>query len=175
MLYCHFTKIIKGPGTWVKPPALSQNYVSDVCYKIHQYLTKLHFDSGKQKCNFHYEAVLTIMSHILKFVDFTKTLKSRYFEKKHFFLKWKLLIINYTSQPTLLQKNSFVAEITFKLSGNSWGHLYTRFIVLYVKFSFTCGKLNLHRNIVNCKNILPLIENFSFPFYIITNNSNHWK
>ena len=52
-------------------------------------------------------------SHILKSVDFTKTQKSRYLENKtRFFLQIKK-IINYTSKATLLQKNSFVAEVTF--------------------------------------------------------------
>ena len=37
------------------------------------------------KCNFHYVAMLMMMSQILKFVDFAKTQKSRYLEKKTFF------------------------------------------------------------------------------------------
>ena len=32
LLYCHFNKIIKGPGTSVQSPALSQKYVRNVCY-----------------------------------------------------------------------------------------------------------------------------------------------
>ena len=42
-------------------------------------------------------------SQILKFVDFTKTPKSRYLENKTFFLQIKK-IINQTSQTTLRQK-----------------------------------------------------------------------
>ena len=45
MLYCHFIKITKGPGTGFQSPALSQKYVRNDCYKIHYYLTKFHFDS----------------------------------------------------------------------------------------------------------------------------------
>ena len=51
-------------------------------------------------------------SQILKFVDFTKTQKSRYLEDETFFLQIKEFI-NYTSRATLWQKNSFVAEVTF--------------------------------------------------------------
>ena len=55
-------------------------------------------------------------SQILKSVDFTKTEKSRYLENEtSFFLQIKKFI-NYTARATLLQKNSFVAEATFKLS-----------------------------------------------------------
>ena len=56
-----------------------------------------------------------IMSQILKPVDFTKTQISRYLENAtSFFLQIKKFI-NYTSRTTLLQKNSFVAEVTFKV------------------------------------------------------------
>ena len=44
-------------------------------------------------------------SQILKSVDFTKTQKSKYLENKE--------NIFYASRATLLQKNSFVAEVTF--------------------------------------------------------------
>ena len=49
---------------------------------------------------------------ILKSVDFTKTLKSRYLENKIYFFPNKK--INYTSRATLFLKNSFVVEVTFK-------------------------------------------------------------
>ena len=51
-------------------------------------------------------------SHILKYVDFTKTQKSRFLENKNFFLQIKKFI-DYTSSVTLRRKNSFVAEATF--------------------------------------------------------------
>ena len=50
-------------------------------------------------------------SQILKFVDFTKTQKSRY-RKNETFSSSKF--INYTSGATLCQKSTFVAEVTFK-------------------------------------------------------------
>ena len=52
-------------------------------------------------------------SHILKSVDFTKTQNSRKLKNKILFLEIKKFI-NYTSQATLLQRNSFVAGVTFK-------------------------------------------------------------
>ena len=44
-----------------------------------------------------------ITSHILKFVDLTKTQKSGYLENETFFLQIKQLF-NFTSRATLLQK-----------------------------------------------------------------------
>ena len=54
-------------------------------------------------------------SQILKSVDFTKTQKSWFLENETFFLQIKKFI-NYTSRGILWQKNSFVAEVTFKHS-----------------------------------------------------------
>ena len=68
------------------------------------------------------------MSQILKFVDFAKTQKSRYLKKKTlFFLQIKKLI-NYTLRTTLLQKNSFAAEVTFNQRG-IWRMFYFHFQV----------------------------------------------
>ena len=55
-------------------------------------------------------------SHILKSVDFTEIQKSRYLENKAFFFFQIKKLINYISKATLWQKNSFVAEVTFKLN-----------------------------------------------------------
>ena len=44
LLYCHFNKIIKGPGTSFQSPTLSQKHVRNVFFKIHKYLIKFHFD-----------------------------------------------------------------------------------------------------------------------------------
>ena len=35
LLYCCFNKIIKGSGTSFQSPALSQNYVRNVCHAAH--------------------------------------------------------------------------------------------------------------------------------------------
>ena len=49
-------------------------------------------------------------SQILRFVDFTKTQKSRYLEKKTFFLQIKKSLITHH----FMGKKCFVAEVTFK-------------------------------------------------------------
>ena len=54
-----------------------------------------------------------MMSQISKSVDFTKTQKSTYLKNRPFLFQLKK-IINYTSRATLLQKNDFAAEVTFK-------------------------------------------------------------
>ena len=54
-------------------------------------------------------------SKILKSVDFTKTRKSKNLENETLFFLQIKKIINYTSRATLLQKNSFVAEVTFNV------------------------------------------------------------
>ena len=75
-LYCNFNKIIQGPGTSFQSAELSQENIRNV-YHI-------------SNCNFHYVAILMMMSQILKSVDFTKTQKSRYLESKTlFFLEIK--------------------------------------------------------------------------------------
>ena len=42
------------------------------------------------------------------------------------------------------------------MSGNSWDNLYTKFIVLDIKFYFTFGEQSLPENTENCKNIFHL-------------------
>ena len=34
-LYCHFNKIIKGPGTSFQSPAFSQKHVRNICHRAH--------------------------------------------------------------------------------------------------------------------------------------------
>ena len=64
----------------------------------------LAFKRNKQKCNFHYAAMSMTTSHILKFVDFTKTQKSRYLENETLFLFQIQKFINCASTATLWQK-----------------------------------------------------------------------
>ena len=54
-----------------------------------------------------------MMSQILKFVNFTKTQKSRHLENVTLFFLQIKKFINYTSKATLWQKNTFVVELTF--------------------------------------------------------------
>ena len=58
-------------------------------------------------------------SQILKSVNFTIKQKSRYLKNETLFLIQIKKFINYTSRATLLQKNSSVAEVTFKLKVTS--------------------------------------------------------
>ena len=53
-------------------------------------------------------------SQILKFVDFTKTQKSRHLENEILFVLQIKKFINYTSRATLWQKIAFLANKTFK-------------------------------------------------------------
>ena len=55
-----------------------------------------------------------MMSQILRSMHFTKTQKSRYLENETLFFIQIKKYINHTSRANLLQKKSFVAEVTFK-------------------------------------------------------------
>ena len=68
----------------------------------------------------------TMTSQILKSVDFAKTQKIKYLENKTLFFLQIKKIINYTSRATLWQKNSFIAEVSFKQ--NLVKFKYTQFI-----------------------------------------------
>lgn len=51
----------------------------------------------------------------------------------------------------------FPKVIILEPFGNAWSSSYAEFIIIYIKFRFTCGELTLHGNTVNGKNIMPLI------------------
>ena len=59
-------------------------------------------------------------SQILKFMDFKKTQKPRYFENETLFFLCMKKIINYTSRATFWQKNTFVVEVTFNPKMNKF-------------------------------------------------------
>ena len=109
-LFCHFNKMVKGPGTSFQSPALGRKHVRNVCHNAQYYLTKFHFDSTQDsteisvKFNFHYVAMSIMTSQILKSVDFTKT-RSKYLENETLFFLQVRKFINCTS--TLLQKIVF--------------------------------------------------------------------
>ena len=123
-LYCHFNKMIKGPGTSFQSPALGQKHVRNLCPTVHQYLTKFNFDSTqdskekhtkvKHKCYFHYVAIPMITSQSLKSVDFPKTQKSRYLENETFFhqIKKKTFIAH---QGLLYDKKQFSSGCNLSL------------------------------------------------------------
>ena len=35
LLYCHFNKMVKGPGTSFQSPVLSQKHVRNICHTAH--------------------------------------------------------------------------------------------------------------------------------------------
>ena len=72
MLYCHFIKTIKGPGTSFQSPILSQKHVRNVCYRIHQYLAKFHFDSTQDSKEISESVTSSDITNFV-IVDFTKT------------------------------------------------------------------------------------------------------
>ena len=66
----------------------------------------LAFKRNKHNFNFHNTATFMMRSQVLKFVDFTKTQKSRCLENKILFFLQITKFINYTSRTTLWQKIS---------------------------------------------------------------------
>ena len=69
------------------------------------------FRIKKNKCNFHYVAVPMMTPQIFKFVNFTKTRKSRHFKNKTFFLKKKKTL--FVHKGLLYAKKRFAAEVIF--------------------------------------------------------------
>ena len=107
-LYCHFRKIIKGPGARFQSPASSQKHVRNIYHTAYYYLTKFHFDRTQDSkeismCNFHQAVMFMMTSQILKSVDFIKTKIQKSQEQNIFFFQIKKLIY-YTSSATILQK-----------------------------------------------------------------------
>ena len=79
-------------------------------------MSKSHFDSTWDRKELSKSVTsmcinVYVTSQILKFVNFTKTLKSRYLKNETFFLQIKKSLI--THQRLLYGKNTFVAEVTF--------------------------------------------------------------
>ena len=65
--YCHFNKIIKGPGTSFQSPAVTQKHVRSVCHTTQSFdqisfKIQKKFKRNKHKCNFHYVTMLMMTS-----------------------------------------------------------------------------------------------------------------
>ena len=119
LLYFHFNKIIKGPGTssslqhWpkiisemllIQGTSISPNFI----------LIVLRNRKKISMCKFHYVAMPMMTSQISKSMSFTEAQKSRYLENETLlFIQIKKKIISYTSRDG---KNSFVAKATFKIA-----------------------------------------------------------
>ena len=54
--------------------------------------------------------------------------------------------------------------LCLKLSDNSGGNSFAKFIILDIKFRFTFGELNLHGNTVNGKYIMSLNIEYTINF-----------
>ena len=98
LLYCHFNKIIKGPGISFQPPAwvmsemftIQCNSIWPNCILIIlRESTWISINVTFIMCNFHYVAIPMMMTQILKFVVLTKTQISRYLENETSFLEIK--------------------------------------------------------------------------------------
>ena len=48
--------------------------------------------------------------------------------------------------------------------GNSWGNSYAKFVIVDIKFHFTCRELHLHGNTRNDKNIIPPIVDLAINY-----------
>ena len=88
----------------------------------------------KNKHNFHYVAMPMTTSQILKFVDFTKIQKSKYFENEHIIFSSNKKIHEYIKD-YFMAKNRFVAETTFK---NFFYGFATTFSEIWIKPPSDC-------------------------------------
>ena len=107
LLYCHFNKIVKEPGTSFQSQAFSQKHVRNVCHIALQDLTKFHFDRTQDSKEISMSVAcimqqyLLMTSQVLKSAGFTKTQKSRYLEKETLFFLQIKKFINYISNAAL--------------------------------------------------------------------------
>ena len=68
-----------------------------------------------------------------------------------------ILIWDFSNSP------AFPKILSLKSFGNSWGNSYTNFIILDIKFRFTCAKWDLYWNTVKFQNTMTrIIWKFSF-------------
>ena len=84
LLYCHFNKIIKEPGTSFQLQHLAKNMLEMFIIQhtsIWPNFILIGFKTNKHKCNLQ----LMMTSQILKSAGFTETQKSRYLENETFF------------------------------------------------------------------------------------------
>ena len=123
LLYCHFNKDLKGPGTSFQSPAFSQKYVRNICHTAH-YLTKFHFDRtyDSKEISIRLTCIMQqrLWRHKIWNLLASQKHKSLNIENKTFFFFFKKFI-NYTSSAILW--HSFVAEVTFNQS--YWLYIFT--------------------------------------------------
>ena len=113
LLYCHYNKITKGPGTSFQSPALSQKHVRNVCHTAHQYLTKFYSDSAQDSKETS-KSVTPLSSNTYDDVTdfeicaFHRNTKIQISRERNIFPSLNKHIKGYFTA-----KNSFAAEVTF--------------------------------------------------------------
>ena len=71
---------------------------------------------------------------------------------------------------------SFPKILTLKSFGNSWGNPCTKFVMLDIKYRFTCGDSDQSEIIKKCQNIMTwIIWKFSFALYSSNDDSTFWE
>ena len=123
-LYCHFIKIKKRPGTSFQPPVVNQKYVRKVCHTEHQYLTKFHFDSAQDPK----EISISVTSIMQQCYDDVTDFEIRAFYKNRTISISRERNMIFSSNKKnhqlhikrqFVTKNSFVAEVTFKVNNRN--------------------------------------------------------
>ena len=112
LLYCYFSKTIKGSRTSFQSLTLSQKHVKYVCHTTHQSLTKFHFDRTQDSEETSRSVTFT---HILKSVDFTKTQKARYLQNETLFLSQIKKLHQLGIKGQFMAKNCVVPEVTYNI------------------------------------------------------------
>ena len=78
-----------------------------------------------------------------------------------------------TQFPDISQLAKFLSLKSF---GNSWGNSCTKFVMLDIKYHFTCSDSDLSKIIKKCQNIMTkTVWKFSFGLYSSNDDSTFWK
>ena len=102
-LFCHFNKIIKGPGASFQSPKLSQKHVRDIFHTAHLFLTKFYFDRTVNNP----EEISVRQSHT--------ALRHNFFSKFFFDLKMPKMVFKQRQLPQYQQPNK-VSFLQFQVS-----------------------------------------------------------
>ena len=63
-----------------------------------------------------------------------------------------------------------------KLFGNSWGNPCTKFVMLHIKYCFTCGESDLRETIQKCRNIMAsIVWKICFTLYSSNDDATFWE
>ena len=117
--YCHFNKIIKGPGTSFQSPALSQKHVRNTCQTAHQYLTKFHFGRTQDSK----ERSISVTSSLLYYFV-TCFLCKNFYMRRHILLIRHFTIVvgadTYARVNKVSCKQAIYLVFVALLESNSW-------------------------------------------------------